>query len=376
MLEKLTHDDLLMLTSVNEGPCISIYIPGMPDKTLLLEYETLVRRAAHLLSLDAKNGEKKELLDSLYSFNPAEHLQRSDFGMAIFVNKHWKGFYMAAHTVPSKVVVAESFHLKPLLEDLQGESSYHILTLTPLEAVLLHCDGGSGTEIHNFLFHQGQHSNSIHWKHLDETETSQIPHLKSHMRGRGLDDNQCKKKSGVKLFLRWIEAKISREPGYKQVPLFVFAGENMFHTYKEVTSHPSAVFFKMDPSKSSPRMEALIHQAQIHVKKELAQQRNLSAYELEKMNHQKKVIDDLVKISRAAINGHVRTLFLQNNSEIWGELHRKSGQITFHEKQTNAKDDDILDDIACEVIRHGGEVVVLSKEDMPSQSPAAAILNS
>lgn len=150
----------------------------------------------------------------------------------------------------------------------------------------------------------------------------------------------------------------------------------MFHTYKEVTSHPRAVFFKMDPSKTTPRMESLIHQAQVHVKKELAQQRNLSAYELEKLNHQKKVIDDLVKISRAAINGHVRTLYLQNNSEIWGELHRKSGQITFHEKQTNAKDDDILDDIACEVIRHGGEVVVLSKEDMPSPSPAAAILNS
>lgn len=377
MLEKLTHEDLLKLTSVNEGPCISIYIPGMPEKTLQLEYETLVRRASHLLSLDDRESAKKtELLESLYSFNPGEHLHRNDYGLALFLNKHWAGFYMAGHLLPSKVVVAESFHLRPLLEDIQGDSSCHILTLTPQEALLLHCDGGTGTELHTFLFHQGQHSNSIHWKHLDESETSQIPHLKSHMRGRGLEDSQVKKKSWAKLFLRWIEAKISKEAGFKQIPLLVFASENMFHGYKEITHHPNPTMIKTDPSKNSPRMEALIHQAQAHLHRENHQHRSISAYDLEKLTHQKKVIDDLVKISRAAMNGKVKTLFLQNNSEVWGEIHRRTGQIDFHEKQINAKDDDILDDIACEVIRHGGEVVVLKQDDMPTRSPAAAILNS
>lgn len=375
MLDKLTQDDLLKLTSVTEGPCISIYIPGMPEKTLQLEYETLVRRAAHLLSLDRRNGDKERVLGPLYNFNPAEHLQRSDFGMAIFVNKHWSGFYLAGYTMPSKVVVAETFHLRPLLQDLQGESSCHILTLSPSEAILLHCHGGTGTELHTFLFHQGQHSNSIHWKHLDESETSQIPHLKSHLRGRGTEDTQCKKR-GLKLFLRWIEAKIGKEHGFKEIPLLVFTSENMFHAYKEITHHPNPVLFKREPSRNSYRTEGLIHQAQIYLQKESSQQKNVSAHELEGLNRQKKVIEDLVKISRAAMNGKVRTLFLQHNSEVWGELNRRSGHITFHEKQTNAKDDDVLDDIACEVIRHGGEVVVLGKADMPSTSPAAAILNS
>ncbi|WP_413944480.1 hypothetical protein [Bdellovibrio sp. HCB-162] len=376
MIEKLTHDDLLRLTSVQDGPCISIYIPGMPEKTLQLEYEALVRRATYLLSFDPREELRENLLQTLYKFNPAEPLSSREQGLAIFVNKHWNGYFIANHEMPSKVVVAETFHLKPLLEDLQGDHTYHALVLSAEEALLLNCDGGTGTEVHTFLFHQGQHSNSIHWKHHDESETAQIPHLKSHLRGRGSQDTQFKKKSGAKLFLRWIEAKISKEQGYKTLPLFVFTNETFFTAYKEVSTHPAPVLCKIDPSKGMPRMEALIHQANLHIQNNMTKHKNLSTMEMEELARQKKVIDDLIKISRAALNGKVKTLFLRNNSEIWGHLHRRSSQITFHEKQIDSKDDDILDDIACEVIRHGGEVIVLTDKDMPTQSPAAAILNA
>ncbi|WP_374079538.1 hypothetical protein [Bdellovibrio bacteriovorus] len=376
MIEKLNHEDLLRLTSVQDGPCISIYIPAMPEKTLQLEYEALVRRATHLLSFDPREELRENLLETLYNFNPAEHFSSREQGLALFVNKHWNSYFLAGHELPSKVVVAETFHLKPLIEDLQGSHIYRVLVISAEEALLLNCDGNTGSESHTFLFHQGQHSNSIHWKHQDESETAQIPHLKSSLRGRGTNDSQFKRKSGVKLFLRWIEAKISKEEAYKTLPLFVFTNDTLFNAYKEVSTHPSPVLCKIDPTKGIPRMEALIHQAGLHIQNNISKHKNLSTLEMEELARQKKVIDDLVKISRAALNGKVKTLFLRDNSEIWGQLHRKSSQITFHEKQINSKDDDILDDIACEVIRHGGEVVVLNDKDMPTRSPAAAILNA
>ncbi|WII71986.1 hypothetical protein QJS83_16100 [Bdellovibrio sp. 22V] len=376
MLEKMTHEDLLRLTSVQDGPCISIYVPALPDKTLQLEYEALVRRAAHLLSFDEKEDQHKGLLEAIYNFNPVEHFASREQGIAVFVNKHWSGYYLAGHDLPSKVVVSETFHLKPLLEDLQNEHIYHALFLSAEESILLHCDGGTGTELHTFLFHQGQHSNSIHWKHLDDSDTISIPHLKSTLRGRGNQDSHFKKKTGVKLFLKWIEAKISKEVGYKTLPLFVFTNEILYHAYKEISSHPDPHLVKIDPAKGTPRMEAIIHYANLEIKKNIAKHKSLSTTEIEELARQKRVIDDLVKISRAALSGKVRTLFLRDNAEIWGQLHRQSGQITFHEKQTNSKDDDILDDIACEVIRQGGEVIVLGKKDMPTPSPAAAILSS
>lgn len=376
MIEKLNHEDLLRLTSVQDGPCISIYIPAMPGKTMQIEYEALVRRASHLLSFESREELRESLLEKLYNFNPAEPLKEQEKGLAIFINKHWSGYFTAHHELPSKVVVSETFHLKPLLEDLQRRHIYRILVISAEEAVLLNCDGTTGTEAHTFLFHQGQHSNTIHWKHQDESETAQIPHLKSNLRARGQQDNQFKRKTGVKLFLRWIEAKISKEEAYKKIPLFIFTNEALFSSYKEVSHHPNPTLCKIDSNKGVPRMESLIHQANLQIQIDINKQKSLSALEIDKLAKQKKILDDLLKISRAAIDGKIQTLFLRDNIEIWGQLHRKSAQITFHEKQMDSKDDDILDDIACEVIRHGGEVVVLTAKDMPTRSPAAAILSS
>lgn len=376
MLEKLTHEDLFRLTSVTDGPCISIYIPAMLEKTLKIEYEALVRRAVHLLALDPREELKDDLLRKLQNFNPCDHLLSLDEGLAIFVNKHWTGYYIAHHEVPSKVVVAESFHLKPLLADLQGAGESHALVLSADEALMIHCSAGIATELHTFLFRQGQHSNSIHWKHLDESETAQIPHLKAHLRSRGITDTRFKRKAGVKLFLKWIEAKINKEDRYKELPLYVFTNDVLFDFYKDITTHPLAVFSKIELSKGIPRVEALVHQVNLLNQKHLSQQKSLSTANIEEAVKQKRMIDDLVNIARAAFNGRIKTLFLRDNIDVWGQLHRDSAQITFHEKQLDSKDDDILDDIACEVIRKGGEVVVLNEKDMPSTSPAAAILTA
>lgn len=375
-MEKMTHEDLLRLTSVQDGPCISIYIPALPAKTLQIEYEALVRRANHLLSFDPREELRQHLLGQLYQFNPLEYLGNGEKGLALFINKHWNSYFLSHHDLPSKVVVADSFHLKPLLDDLQKEHVFNILVLTPHESIFLNCDSGKGTESHTFLFHQGQHSNSIHWKHFDESETVQIPHLKSHLRGRGLTDSNLKRKTGAKIFLRWIEAKISKDPGYKTLPLFIFTNEAIFSSYKEISSHPTPVMCPIDINKGLPRLEALLHQANTHIQVSAAKTKNLSPSEIERLSRQKKVVDDLVKISKAALSGRIKTLFLRDNIEIWGQFHRKSGQLTIREKQMNSKDDDLLDDIACEVIRHGGEVVVLPSKDMPTPSPVAAILMS
>lgn len=376
MLEPLTHEDLLKLTSVQEGPCISIYIPSLPEPALQAEYDALVKRASYLLSLDQDNHEAHaQIMESLFNFNPREYASGSTQGVAIFVNKHWHGYFLASHDLPEKVVVAESFHLKPLIEDLQRDHTYHLLVLGVEEAVLLFSKGTEASDIHTFLMHHGSHSNSIHWKHLDESEAIQIPHLKTQSRGRGTSDSQFKKKTATKLFLRWIEAKINKEDGYKTLPLFVFTSELLFSIYKEITTHPSPRFCSLDIRKGLPHHEALVHRVESLLNQEISHHRHISAIDMDLQKLKNKVIDDLTKISRAALHGEVKTLFLRDKSEIWGQLDRHSGQITVHPKQMNAKDDDVLDDIACEVIRQGGEVIVLNSKDMPSTSPAAAILN-
>lgn len=374
-MDKMTHEDLLRLTSVQDGPCISIYMPALISKTLQMEFDALVRRTQYLLNHDKREELREELMENLYNFNPSEYLSSQEKGLAVFVNKHWHSYFPVTHDLPSQVVVADSFHLKPLLEDLQKEHVFNILVLTANECLFFNCDGDKTAESHTFLYHQGQHSNSIHWKFQDESEDVQIPHLKSHLRGRGQQDSKFKKKSSVKLFLRWIEAKIKKGAGYRTLPLYVFTSNTLFLAYKEISSHPDPIHFPVDTSKGLPRTESLLHQANTQIHKNSRKHKSVATAEMAELSSQKKVVDDILKISKAALSGKIKTLFLRDNIEIWGLLHRKSGQLTMHEKQMDSKDDDILDDIACEVIRHGGEVMVLTSNDMPTGSPVAAILN-
>lgn len=374
-MDKMTHEDLLRLTSVQDGPCISIYMPALISKTLQMEYEALVRRAQYLLSHDDREALREQLMESLYSFNPNEYMSQQEKGLAVFVNKHWHSYFPATHDLPSKVVVADTFHLKPLLEDLQKENVFNILVLTANECLFFNCDGDRAAEAHTFLFHQGLHSNSIHWKYQEESEDMQIPHLKHQSRGRGQQDSQFKKKSDVKIYLRWIEAKVKKSPGYKTLPLFVFTSSHLFLAYKEISSHPAPFFCPLDTNKKLPRTDSLLHQANAEIKKNCEKHRSLATAEMTKLSQQKKVVDDILKISKAALTGRIKTLFLRDNIEIWGQLHRGSGQLRMHEKQLNSKDDDLLDDIACEVIRHGGQVMVVTGHEMPTGSPVAAILN-
>lgn len=376
MLDKLTHKDLLILTSVHEGPCASIYLPNMPERNLAEEYNALVGRASHLLSFD-KNKEAASLIQRhLRNFNPSEYLLEEDEGIAVFVNKTWAGYFLPSHEVPMKVVVAETFHLKPLLQDLKRQNIFHILAITTHEAVLLNCDGNRCSEAHNFLFQYGSHSNSVDWKHGDEEERFQMPHTKVTTRGRGLQDNKGKKRTTVKIFLRWMESKINKELTYKSAPLFVFTNDGLFDLYNEITTHSSPTFNKIDATQI-PSTESMVHKAHEVLSKEIqVKEKRLAAEAKKEIESSKpRIISDLLRISRAALNGKVETLFLREDIEIWGQL-RKGGDITFIEKQSSSKDDDVLDDIACEVIRQGGEVVVLKDKDMPTNTVAAALINT
>lgn len=373
MFEKMTREDLFQLTSVNDGPCISIYIPAMDERTMKFEYEALVRRATHLLKFDKREALREQLITKLNNFNPSEHLTSPDKGLAVFVNKHWSSFYVSGREMPSKTVVADSFHLKPLLDDLQGNLHFHMLVIIPGEAVLFNCDSGKATELHTFLYHQGQNACSLHWKHQDETETTQLPYIQSRTRGRGTQDSKFKN-SHQKLFLKFIEAKISKEPSYKAIPLLIFSSDPVFQSFKEITSQGNYIHCKIDDTHGIPRAVALMNEAEVQLQKSQQLKKDSSKQSLNDLTKKRLLEEDLFKISKAALSGKVKTLYLRDNSEIWGHLRRKSGEITFHEKQVDAKDDDILDDIACEVIRHGGEVMVLANKEMPTRSPAAAIL--
>jgi hypothetical protein len=84
-------------------------------------------------------------------------------------------------------------------------------------------------------------------------------------------------------------------------------------------------------------------------------------------------IDGIFAIAHAAAEGRIDTLFVEDSRELPGKIDELSGTVVFDDLLVPDVND-LLDDIARIVLRHGGTVIVLPSEVMPTSSGAAAIL--
>jgi len=81
--------------------------------------------------------------------------------------------------------------------------------------------------------------------------------------------------------------------------------------------------------------------------------------------------DDLRRAAEAAVAGRVATLMVDADRIIAGRLDGRTGEITLAD--TDDRDvDDVLDDLGEQVLKAGGDVLVVPAERMPSSTGVAA----
>jgi len=81
---------------------------------------------------------------------------------------------------------------------------------------------------------------------------------------------------------------------------------------------------------------------------------------------------DLVQVVKAAAEGRVETIFMEEDKIVSGKVNFKTGEIKFGNIESPDYGD-ILDDLAELVFLGGGAVIVLTKEKMPGTTGIAAI---
>jgi hypothetical protein len=82
--------------------------------------------------------------------------------------------------------------------------------------------------------------------------------------------------------------------------------------------------------------------------------------------------DDVSSIADAAVAGRVATLLVESDRKIPGKIDPGTGRIS-PEAMCDPAVDDLLDDLAEQVLKKGGLVAVVPADRMPTRSGAAAI---
>jgi hypothetical protein len=383
-LPYLTHSDLKPLHQESGKNLVSIYLPTHPTgreqqqdpirfKNLLTQAET------KLESLKLRRPEIDALLqpasDLLNDQNFWKHLRRS---LAVFVGPDFFETYRMPYALDELVVVAERFHIKPLLPGISQDQAFNILALSQNQVRLLEGDRHEVWEIE--LENVPTSLQEALW--ADDPERQLQHHTSANaagagragasvFHGHGLPDKD--KKTNLLRYFQIVDREIVNLIG-TQVPMVLAGVDYLLPIYREASQHSRLVGEAVEgnPDEASP---ADLHTAAWPLVEPLFQSDRQEAEErFQKLTGSNSSLAStkLAEIVPAAHQGRVEVLFAALGGQCWGSYDSQMHQIHLHDGYQPG-DEDLVDLAVVQTLQNGGTVYVREPGDMPAKSEAAAI---
>jgi hypothetical protein len=367
--------------ATHRGPCLSLYQPTNrrhPEnrqdpirfRNLLKELETALLRACPAT-------EARLLL------KPFEALAvDGDFwnhtldGLAVLGAPELFRVFRLPRPVTESVVVAESFHIKPLWRFLQSVDRYQVLGLSLHTVRLFEGDrdvleeldlapgiprtmtdalGPELTEPHQTVASYG----GVGW-------ASAPMH---HGQGGRADEVDLDADKFFRAVDRAVLEHHSRPAG---LPLILAALAEHHHRFHEISQNPFLMTEGITVNPDVVTNDALRGLAwpvvKPHYEARLAKLENTFA----QARAAGLGSDDVPEVAEAAASGRVATLLIDAGRQIAGHLDGATGRVV-SDALSNARNDDVLDDLGELVRKMGGEVLVMPEARMPARTGVAAI---
>ena len=384
-MRPLTKDVLRELLKGDEPPCISLYQPthrANPDALQdPIRYKNLLREAERSLREKYSGREVRPLLERFQALaDDYDFWQHQRDGLAVLGSAVRFEVFRLQRPVKELVVVADSFHIKPLLRMVQSADRYQVLCLDRHEARLF--EGNRDA--------------------LDEVDVGDMPTTITAALGEQLTDSQQAvgvygKRAGIgplahggpgsfpgfgakkdevdkdtERFFQVIDREVlARFSRPSELPLILVAlpeyhaefrrvSRNPFLQPDGVVKHPASLTPQELPIEVWRVVEPtyLARLAQLTEDHRTAAARGLAA-------------SDPNDVAKAVAGSRVGVLLVEADRVIPGRFDPATGEVRL-DRLADPEVDDLIDDLAEAVLRTGGEVVVVPAGRMPTETGLAA----
>jgi hypothetical protein len=379
-MDPFSRDDLRALLANRQPPCISLFIPtsrgaAQEDKThwknqLRAAEESLIAQGHRPSEAKALLSRGRELLDDVPFW------QNVSTGLAGFVSPQMSRFYRLPLRLAERVVSADHFHIKPLLPLLTEDGRFYILALSKKNVRLW-----TGTqhhvqevELHDVPTNVAQalqygdeiRSRTFH-THTAAGGRSDRREAIRHGKGPGADSA----KDGLLEFFQKINRGLHRYLQNESAPLVLAVADYLLPIYQQANSYPHLLDQGIGPPDRLSAKE-LHDQGWAVVQPLLRAKQDKTAALYRQLAGTGRTAKDIAEIIPAASQGRVQFLFVARNLEIWGRLDPQNQEVVVH-PQREPGDEDLLNLAALYTLAHKGTVYVVAAEEVPDQSPLAAL---
>lgn len=366
--------ELLKKLAEAKGPCITLSLQGGANARAHLSDALRAIEGA----FPTEYGSISEtFLSNVRSLT--ERIQAREFpgGMVILSSPEYEQTFETDGTIQPVVEVGDSFNLRPLMMLLSHKADFYILALSQNHPRLIHCTESTSGEVglppsvpKNFLeFRETRQPDHT----LDGRSAGgpSVGHMKGVLFGTSSDSDN--KDEYHHDYYRAIDRGVGSTLNGTNAPLVVVAVEHELALYRSLNTYPHfvepGVHGAPDGLKGGEMhkraLELAAHYRPDAVRQQLAQFEKHAG-----TGHASSHAQEIVK---AAFEGRVAHLFLQESAEYKGTFDETRGRLTHHENGIVPLRD-LLNDAIVQTLKHGGDATLLRASEMPHGVPVCAIL--
>jgi hypothetical protein len=379
-MHSLINDYQAGLLGAHEPPCLSLYQPthrAYPENQQdPIRFKNLLKSLEQSLRQKYTTRDVKPLLQPFQDLSANQDFwNHTQDGLAVLGAPGLFRVYRLQRVVPELSVVADSFHIKPLIRILQSSDRYQLLGLNRREVKLF---AGNRDALDEIEPAPGVPRTITDALGDELTE----PHLTVASYGTGaagpaMRHGHGAKKDEVDLdaerFFRAVDRAVlehhSRPSG---LPLILAALPEHHSLFRQVSQNSFLVSEAVDIHPDALSGEALRERAWRVIEPRYLARLATLVDEFGKAKSNGLGSEDAALIAEAAAAGRVATVLIEAERHVPGRIDQVSGRVEFGDL-AHPEVDDLLDDIGELVLKKGGQVVVVPVERMPVQTGVAAI---
>lgn len=375
----LTHDFAAALAGA-QPPCLSLYQPTHrshpANQQDPIRFRNLVKALEHSLLQQYPQAEIASLLAPFEALaNDQAHWNHTLDGLVVFAAPGLFQVLTTQRPVAELVVVANSFHTKPLLRLLQSATRYQVLGLSR-DAIRLFegnrealdeidLAGGVPRTITDAL------GDELSEKHQTVSSYGGAGPGSTPMRhGHGGKSDELD--ADAERFFRAVDIAVFER--YSQptgLPLIIAALPEHHALFHRVSKNPLLVATGITVNPDAVSIEELRGRAWEVIEPEYRARLAALGESFGQALANGLGSDDLAEVAAAAAAGRIETLLIEAERQIPGCVDEATGQITSGQLDRPMVDD-LFDDLGEMVANKGGQVWVVPAEQMPVRSGLAA----
>lgn len=375
-MHALTVEGIRSLATERLAPCVSMYLPAHTGQSRddRAKLEGFVRRARQSL------GEKLSRAEIDALFAPATPLLAPEAwgehvdGLALFLARGFHAQYRLPVEVRELLVVADSFHIRPLLRFTRSNQQYFVLLLAQGHVGFLRGSAQGLVPVAS----NGLPATLADALGTEDRERSVTYHFgarggKNPIFGGG-DKSDSSRDEDLARFFRSVDQAIWSALRDETSPLLLATSDREAALFRSLTryAHVAPGNLSNELGRATPSQ---IHAAAWPVVQSLmAAKEDIVLERYDRLVSAARALDDVRAIGKFALEGRVRDLILDRDANLWGRFDRATGAVALFGERTGEDVEDVLDDIAEAVVLRGGDVWSIDKSRMPTKSSVAATL--